>query len=160
MQLLHHILTFNDFGITTVSFLSKLLASLIRNYFPKRASGAPLHTLSKLHDVPVSFVNPPPSFEAVYCYICGCRRVAVARYRMIFFVLVNSHLFLLPCGAGKRYYSCIISHFQCWAAVTRLAALQYFTFFSSRMHIFKHSYLCTFASRGTFPCAFGVNHQV
>ena len=26
-------------------------------YFPKRPSGAPLHTLSKLYDVPVGFVT-------------------------------------------------------------------------------------------------------
>ena len=32
----------------------------MRNYFPKRPSGAPLHTLSKLYDVPVGFVHPPP----------------------------------------------------------------------------------------------------
>ena len=31
----------------------------MRKYFPKRASGAPLHTLSKLYDVPVGFVTPP-----------------------------------------------------------------------------------------------------
>ena len=31
----------------------------MRNYFPKRPSGAPLHTLSKLYDVPVGFVTPP-----------------------------------------------------------------------------------------------------
>ena len=24
----------------------------------------------------------PPSFEVVYCYICGRRRVAIAQYRM------------------------------------------------------------------------------
>ena len=39
--------------------MSKLLASLMRNSFPKRPSGAPLHTLSKLYDVPV-VLNPPP----------------------------------------------------------------------------------------------------
>ena len=39
--------------------LFKLLASLMRNYFPKRPSGAPLHTLSKLYDVPVGYVPPP-----------------------------------------------------------------------------------------------------
>ena len=44
--------------------MSKLLASLMRNYFPKRPSGAPLHTLSKLYNVPVGFVTPPPYFEA------------------------------------------------------------------------------------------------
>ena len=68
--------------------LSKLLASLMRNYFPKRPSGAPLHTLSKLYDVPVGFVPPPPYFEAEYCLFCGRRRVAVARYRMICLVLL------------------------------------------------------------------------
>ena len=30
----------------------------MRNYFPKRPSGAPLHTLSKLYDVPVGLVPP------------------------------------------------------------------------------------------------------
>ena len=68
--------------------MSKLLASLMRNYFPKRPSGAPLHTVSKLYDVPVGFVPPPPYFEAEYCLFCGRRRVAVARYRMIFLVLI------------------------------------------------------------------------
>ena len=43
----------------------------------------------------------PPYFEGVYCFICGRRRVAVARYRMICLVLLNSHLFPLPCGAGS-----------------------------------------------------------
>ena len=50
---------FNYFGMTTVRFLSKLLASLMRNYFPKRAAGTPLHTLSILYNVPVGFVSPP-----------------------------------------------------------------------------------------------------
>ena len=40
-------------------FLSKLLVSLIRNYYLKRTSGAPLHTLSKLYDVPVGIVPHP-----------------------------------------------------------------------------------------------------
>ena len=35
----------------------------------------------KSYDVFVSYV--PPSFEAVYCFICGRRRVVVVRYRMI-----------------------------------------------------------------------------
>ena len=42
--------------------------------------------LSKFYDVPVGFV-PPPYFEAVYCFICRRRRVAIARYRMICLVL-------------------------------------------------------------------------
>ena len=98
MQLLHYILKCNHlewrwlFGpfmyilIQTVCFLSTLLASLIRNYFPKRPSVAPLHTLSKLYDVPVGF-DPPPYFETVYCFICGRRRMSVAGYRMICLVL-------------------------------------------------------------------------
>ena len=76
--------------------MSKLLASLMRNYFPKRPSGAPLHTLSKLYDVPVGF-EPPPYFEAEYCLFCGRRRVAVARYRMICLVLIMcfDHVFTI-----------------------------------------------------------------
>ena len=46
-------------------------------------------------------LTPPPYFEAEYCSLCGRRRVAVARYRMICLVLVNSHLFPLPWGTGN-----------------------------------------------------------
>ena len=59
----------------------------MRNYFPKRLSGAPLHTLSKLYDVPVGFVPPSLLCESQYCLFYGRRRVAVARYRMICLVL-------------------------------------------------------------------------
>ena len=62
--------------------------------FMTRPSGAPLHTLSKLYDVPVGSVSPLPSNEAVYCFICGHRRVAIARYHMICLVLVINILFL------------------------------------------------------------------
>ena len=67
--------------------MSKLLASLMRNYFPKRPSGAPLHTLSKLYDVPVGFVPPPSLFCGWILLFCGRRRVAVAQYRMICLVI-------------------------------------------------------------------------
>ena len=60
----------------------------MRNYFSTRPSGAQLHTLSKLYDVPVGFVTPPSYFAALYCFICGRRRVAVVRYRMICLVLI------------------------------------------------------------------------
>ena len=74
--------------IQTIRFIvRKLLASLKRNYL-KRPTGAPLHTLSKLYDVHVGFVNPSPYFEAVYCFICCHRSVAVARYWMICLVFV------------------------------------------------------------------------
>ena len=33
------------------------------------------------------FLTPPPSFEAVYCFICGRRRVSVSPHRMINIVL-------------------------------------------------------------------------
>ena len=49
-----------EWQLLPVVFLSKSLASPMRNYFPKRTSGAPLHTLSKLYDVPVGFYLPPP----------------------------------------------------------------------------------------------------
>ena len=102
-------------------------------------------------------------FEAVYCFICGRRRVAVARYRIICLVLVNSHLFPLPCGAGsavprERFNLSVIilaSLLVCPMLGCRHSLLRLsnnFTFFSSGMHIFKHSHFCTFASRGTLPC--------
>ena len=71
------------------AFSLKRKRYLMRNYFPKRPSGAPLHTLSKLYDVPVGFETPPPYIEAEYCLFCGRRRVAVARYRMICLVHVK-----------------------------------------------------------------------
>ena len=50
-------------------------------------SGAPLLTFSELYGVPVDFEAPSSSFEAVYCFICGRQRVAVAPYQMICLVL-------------------------------------------------------------------------
>ena len=100
----------------------------MRNYFPKRPSGAPLYTLSKLYDVPVGYV-PPPYFEAEYCLFLrspkgGCCSISddlSCSYK-------NSHLFPLPCGAGSAVpregfdLSVIILAsllvFRCWAAVT------------------------------------------
>ena len=40
----------------------------------------------------------PPSFEAVYCYICGRRRVAVARYRKICLFLVEVSFHIVKSG--------------------------------------------------------------
>ena len=39
------------------------------------------------------FCTPPPSFEAMTCFICGCRRMAFARYWIICFVLLIKILF-------------------------------------------------------------------
>ena len=44
--------------VVDVCYYIQLLASLMRNYFPKRMPDAPLHTLSKLYDVPI-VLNPP-----------------------------------------------------------------------------------------------------
>ena len=52
-------------------------------------------TVKNIHFVNIlyrGFLSPP--FEAVYCYICGRRRVAVARYRMIYLVLASCKGFL------------------------------------------------------------------
>ena len=69
VQLLHYILYI-------LEFLSKLLASLMRIYFPKWPSGSPLNTLSKLYDVPVGFVAPPLIWGSILLYMrspmCGC----------------------------------------------------------------------------------------
>ena len=74
----------------------------MRNLFPKRPSGAPLHTLSKLYDVPVGFVTPPYCV-AEYCFY-GRRRVAVARYRMICLVFANTYN-KLSCFGYKMCHS-------------------------------------------------------
>ena len=68
----------------------------MRNYFPKRSSDAPLHTFSKLYDVPIDFFNPTPSFEAVYCFICCRRRVTVFRYQIIclLFLQISSSMII------------------------------------------------------------------
>ena len=47
----------------------KILASLMKNYFPKRPSDAPLHTLSKLYDVSVGFVTPPLIWYSIFLYL-------------------------------------------------------------------------------------------
>ena len=86
--------------------LSKLLASLMRNNFLKRPSDAPLHTLSKLYDVPVGFV-PPHYFEPEYCLFCGRRRVAVARYRMICLVLRIPPWYFLEFAFFRCFNKCV-----------------------------------------------------
>ena len=49
------------------------------------------------------FCNPPPYFEAVYCFICGRLRVAVARYRMICLVLFQN--------IGIRSYLVVVENY-------------------------------------------------
>ena len=69
----------------------------MRKYFPKRTSGAPLHTLSKLIDV--GFFIPPPLFlRQCIAIFAVAERVAVARYRMICLVLKYLGLRHRRCG--------------------------------------------------------------
>ena len=72
----------------------------MRNNFPKGTSGALLHTLSELYNVPVGFVTHSLR-QLDYC------KFAVAK-GLRTLVLVNPYLFLLSCGTGSRCcYSCI-----------------------------------------------------
>ena len=48
----------------------KIISKPDEDFIPKRLSGALLHTLSELYDVPVGIV-PIPSFVGVYCFIRG-----------------------------------------------------------------------------------------
>ena len=61
-------------------FFFKKFSTLMRNYFPKRTSGAPLHTLSKLYDVPVGFVPLPLFWGSVLLYLrspkCCCYSIS------------------------------------------------------------------------------------
>ena len=80
----------------------KIISILDKELFPKRTSDAPLHTLSKLYDVPIGFVTSP-SFEAVYCYICAHQRVAVARSEMSCLVPIIGEW-----GSVSLYFICFI----------------------------------------------------
>ena len=98
-------------------------------------SGAPLHTLSKLYDVPVGFVPPHPYFEAEHCLFCGRRRVAVARYRMNCLVLLHIMIFYLM-------YICVVSHRLLWRIIkvlifTHVYTWKYFTDVLYDMNMFN-----------------------
>ena len=71
----------------------------ITNYHSRRQGQRILlqTEMSKIHEI---YINISPSFEAVYCYICGRRRVADARYRMINLVPVYAML----CVAKSTFY--------------------------------------------------------
>ena len=48
------------------------------------------------------FRTPSPSFVAVSCFICGCRRIAVTRHLIIDLVLV----YVLLAGANRFSKTC------------------------------------------------------
>ena len=74
------------FGMTTVGFLSKVLAFLMRNYFPKRTSGASLLILFKLYDVPAGLVSPLLR-QCIAIFAVAEGQQPVAWYRTICLVL-------------------------------------------------------------------------
>ena len=80
----------------------------------------------------------PPYFEALYCFICGRREVAVARYRMICLVLVNSNYSLCRVEPVAQFPAkCLtlllfLHHclsVRCWAAVALCYGLAIFHVF-------------------------------
>ena len=64
----------------------KILSIHDEGFFPKLTFDAPLHTLSKLYEVPVD-LTPPPSFEAVYCY--SCRRISDNKVKDVILNLIG-----------------------------------------------------------------------
>ena len=93
----------------------------LRNYFPKRPSGALLHTLSKLYDVPVGFVTPPPFWGWVLLILRspkgGCCSISVDLSCSCKFTLIPFAMWSRWCGSPrgvwlKCYYSCIIACFS------------------------------------------------
>ena len=84
--------------IITVRFISKI-------FLQSRQSIITMITTSyfvKLYDVPVGIVTPPPSFEAVYCFICDHWRVAVDIWWLVLFVIKSSHQIELHCCKSQH----------------------------------------------------------
>ena len=76
------------FGSNTKRDLPKFLASPIKNFSETTAAPFQNQNRIKLYDVPVGLITTTPSsFEALYCFICGRQKMAVARYQMICLVL-------------------------------------------------------------------------
>ena len=74
------------FARADMVFLSKSLASLTRNYFPKRPSDTSLHTLSKLYDVPVGFVTPHlGQYIALFAVAEGWLLLHIGRFVLFFY---------------------------------------------------------------------------
>ena len=72
----------NHFGITTVRVFIKIISIPNEELF-SHCHRVHRSMLCLNYMMFPLVVYPLPSFEAVYCLICGRRRVAVARHRMI-----------------------------------------------------------------------------
>ena len=90
--------------------MSKLLASLIRN-FSETAVGCAASYFVKIIWCSRWFCTLPPYFEALYCFICGRRRVAVPRYRMICLVL---WFFFIGFASGHVFWLVLILVMSFW----------------------------------------------
>ena len=106
-------------------YKSKLLASLVRNNFPKRQSGELLENLLNFYDVPFGFVTP--SIEQGSWLICDRRWMAVTRYRVIRLVLITFHKFLDVFFSNKKYDS-----YKCW---TYTELCEVFTFLIENIYV-------------------------
>ena len=58
-----------------------LMQTVRLELFSETAFGCTISQFVKSYNVPVGFITPS-SFEAVHCFVCGRRMVAVVRYRM------------------------------------------------------------------------------
>ena len=102
VQLLHYILKcihlewrwlfgpFTYMLVQTVWFILKIISIPYEEWFSGTTVGCTATYFVKIIWWSRWFCNTP-FFEAVYCFICGRRRVAVARYRMICLVLLHSN---------------------------------------------------------------------
>ena len=82
--------------------LSNMIASLIRNNFPKRPSDAPLHTFLKAYDVPIGFVTPPPHLSQCIALLvvaeCGCCSISddlSCSYKCIIIWITMMYVYIL-----------------------------------------------------------------
>ena len=119
--------------------LSKILVSLMRNYFPKQPSGVWLHTLSKLYDVPVGFV---PSFPisklciALFAVAEGWLLLDIGWFVLFFVIHTYSLCHVEPVVRfPARSLTKVLlflhhcSSVRCWAAVTLFYGLAIFHVF-------------------------------
>ena len=163
-----NVFTWNDVGYLVLwdicyyklfSSLSKLLVSLIRNYFSETTVGCTAWYFVKIIWCSRWFWNPPifRLYITLFAVAEGSLLLDIGWFVLF---LVISHLFPLPCWAGSTVphegfiLSVIIPAsllvcltFGCRHSLYWLS--NNFKFFSSGMHVFKHSYLCTPVSRRT-----------
>ena len=87
--------------------------------FPKRPSGAPLHILSKLYDVPVGFVPPPPILRLNIAYFAvaeGWLLLDIGWFVLFFFW--KWRVFFWGGGGGMWvYFRPLVKKIRIWAVM-------------------------------------------